>query len=1455
IMTNRVNFKLDYNGQTHRFASTLRDDELFLAFNAKVDSIVDEDVFDLFWKDDDSQIVLETADDLAAAIDYAMVTRKRETKPPCVNLVVEIRTLTAATAAQRIKPAAAAAPSGVEAAVAALRLEPVASAAEPNPNAEKLLRLSPAQEAAMEKTFARTHYPDFVARIELTEKLSLTENQVQQWFENRRAVLNKKLEMRLNEEEQKKKVAGSLTDAEERDVCRLMDIGFEREAAIQALAETASVTEAMHLLLNESTLQQYTDRINFEIQMQQSEDQKRSAMRELEKSRIITPKKKAVLEEKFSQNPYQGGIARLELAAKLGLTEKQVKTWFQNRRIKEKPQSEAPIEVPTAIRFGGIVHRGVPPYPAENDAPSATRFGGIVRAGPPYYEMNTVPPASRFVGIVPAAPPAAKEIPIVDRLVGPVTPANPVEVMPTRRQFFEKLVDFCERHGEPITMIPQVSKQNVDLHRLYIAVRNKGGFEQVTKDKGWKTICSEANPDIIESSAAGYQMRRHFQKHLLLLECMETGKNADDAVACADKLKKKTAPSAAAAAAASGETGEANKKEAPGGIIGPDVAAVLEKTFDKCYYPDIGTRTALANKLHLSEAQVQVWFSHRRHEMREAKKLRRPKEKAEELVKEYTNLDDIETRRQQLEKLVIGGQHHAPAFDQFHARCKTDFAQLEELFKTLKETKENNPTPVEKEDGRFDVFLSYRRVTDVDLASAICTLLRLRGFKVFMGEETWVGGKSNSLLLEKMMVSKHVIVVLTPNSLHGLHGDHNMLSELRLAFLHKKNIIPILDRQFEFPAEDSFSVPMDIRPLTKIEGVWWVHDSQETCMDEVQRRINGDNIRQLDKDLDKLRMVEVEQKKEERSLSDKEALEVSRMMDMGFEMDVCIKALDKTGNVEDATEMLLNQRPASPAVPAPFEFAPAAYGTKAQMKAHEKALLDVLRSEAEHNIAQIEKLLQAAPEQEMPLVPRPSLTEPASFQSFEQLCKAADRTVDGLARDSAAAISKMNRIATGTKIGRFTIPAPIPPPPPFIMPSALPPHMIAPAAESFVAPPAHSYSSLIKMALKSSDKEMMSLNQICEWIMEKFLYYRQSQSKAWQSTVSLSLMQKDCFVKVTPSVGEQCYWKMAVKDENQSIPRMYPDISNEEKRLAMLANDAATFKVDVVSAIAAEPLQQHSVVDAAAPAPLRITLGNLDFENDPNDPEKWRIVGTNETLEGYEQEWEQEWEDVEEEEEEKGEQEDDESVDEESEEESYDAYSDEEEEEIEDDEESYDGYSEEVEDEEKVEEGDEEKKEEEVKGYDPALPLQSNTPTEPQAVQEVIIPAVQPVQPVVTPLIWIPVQQPTILTLQQVQQVDTPTVSKPAQSVKNEESTANKERELKIREKALQIKEEAFERRVAEFAVMMDDFEEKMKKLNDRVEKIEKSKKEETLKTRMEKMEERLVKVEERIDENETVVM
>ncbi|KAI6182953.1 hypothetical protein M3Y97_00435700 [Aphelenchoides bicaudatus] len=154
----------------------------------------------------------------------------------------------------------------------------------------------------------------------------------------------------------------------------------------------------------------------------------------------------------------------------------------------------------------------------------------------PHMAQGQIPPyiATQYTHML---KPAQKEA--VEKLVGVPNEMVPVHTIPQRREFFEKLVLLNDEQGEQLTAPPQVSKSPIDLHRLYIAVRKRGGFEQVTKEKSWKALCSEANSRMTESSAAGYQLRRHYQKHLLALECRETGQNAEELKQFAEKLKKK----------------------------------------------------------------------------------------------------------------------------------------------------------------------------------------------------------------------------------------------------------------------------------------------------------------------------------------------------------------------------------------------------------------------------------------------------------------------------------------------------------------------------------------------------------------------------------------------------------------------------------------------------------------------------------------------------------------------------------------------------------------------------------------------------------------------------------------------------------------------------------------------------------------------------------------------------
>lgn len=113
------------------------------------------------------------------------------------------------------------------------------------------------------------------------------------------------------------------------------------------------------------------------------------------------------------------------------------------------------------------------------------------------------------------------------------------ELLNERKTFFERLYKIGEKHKDIITAAPCISKTPVDLFRLWKGVLERGGFDTVTNKKEWKTLCPLSHPSMQESSAAGYQLRRHYTKYVLRLECEDTGKNYEESVENADRLKKK----------------------------------------------------------------------------------------------------------------------------------------------------------------------------------------------------------------------------------------------------------------------------------------------------------------------------------------------------------------------------------------------------------------------------------------------------------------------------------------------------------------------------------------------------------------------------------------------------------------------------------------------------------------------------------------------------------------------------------------------------------------------------------------------------------------------------------------------------------------------------------------------------------------------------------------------------
>eukprot|EP00795_Rhopilema_esculentum_P017365 gene17365-8958_t len=86
-----------------------------------------------------------------------------------------------------------------------------------------------------------------------------------------------------------------------------------------------------------------------------------------------------------------------------------------------------------------------------------------------------------------------------------------------RRNFLDKYLAFMSVNGTPVTKVPIVCKQPLDLYRLFRAVLTRGGLQEVMKRKQFREVLKSM--DLTSTSASlAYTVKNQYTKYLLQFE-------------------------------------------------------------------------------------------------------------------------------------------------------------------------------------------------------------------------------------------------------------------------------------------------------------------------------------------------------------------------------------------------------------------------------------------------------------------------------------------------------------------------------------------------------------------------------------------------------------------------------------------------------------------------------------------------------------------------------------------------------------------------------------------------------------------------------------------------------------------------------------------------------------------------------------------------------------------------
>jgi len=148
-----------------------------------------------------------------------------------------------------------------------------------------------------------------------------------------------------------------------------------------------------------------------------------------------------------------------------------------------------------------------------------------------------------------------------------------------------------------------------------------------------------------------------------------------------------------------------------------------------------------------------------------------------------------------------------------------------------------------------DVYISYPRVGGAELASLIAMQMQLRGFSVLSSAHD--GNNVLEHTLNQIRESSYYVLVMTPGVLDACLQSEDepqcrLYAEVVAALEADCNIIPVtLD--FQWP--DCEQLPEAMRGLAYFNGVRWVHDYQDACLDKLEKFIRQDSLYRTESNL------------------------------------------------------------------------------------------------------------------------------------------------------------------------------------------------------------------------------------------------------------------------------------------------------------------------------------------------------------------------------------------------------------------------------------------------------------------------------------------------------------------------------------------------------------------------------------------------------------------------------